>query len=155
LAGNNSFAGSFTVAAGTLAIGAQDALPLNIDLAVQNGAALNLGTFGNGNSSAPSKPIHSLTINGGTVRVPNSSADFWLNQVSMTGGSIDMTGSSLFWLHFNGAAPTLTTNASSQTATIAGGLGEIRNNSADDLVFNVAAGTTASGIDLDIGVPLV
>jgi autotransporter-associated beta strand protein len=155
LAGNDTFGGSFTVAAGTLAIGGQDVLPLNMDLTVQNGAALNLGTFGNGSSSAPSKPIHSLTLNGGQLRVPNSSADFWLNQLNMTGGNIDMTGSSLFWLHFNGATPTLTTNASNQTATIGGGIGEIRNNSADDLVFNVASGFTPNGIDLDVGETLV
>jgi autotransporter-associated beta strand protein len=155
LAGNNTFAGSFTVSEGTLAIGAQDALPQNIDLTVNSGATMNLGTFGNGNSSAPSKPIHSLTLNGGTLRVPNSSADFWLNQLNFTGGSIDMTGSILFWMHFNGATPKLKTNPSNQTATIGGGIGEIRNNSADDLVFDVGAGTTASGIDLDVDSTLV
>jgi autotransporter-associated beta strand protein len=155
LAGNNTFAGSFTVAAGTLAIGGQDALPQNIDLTVNSGAALNLGTFGNGNSSAPSKPINSLTLNGGLLRVPNSSADLWLNQLSMTGGNVDMTGSTLFWMHFNGATPKLTTTASNQTATIGGGICEIRNNSADDLVFNVNSGFTASGIDLDVDAQLV
>ena len=155
LAGNNTFAGSLTVAAGTLAIAGQDVLPLNTDLTVQSGAAMNLGTFGNGNSSSPSKPIHSLTLNGGTLRVPNSSADFWLNQLNFTGGNVDMTGSTLFWLHFNGATPKLTTSASSQTVTIGGGICEIRNNSADELVFNVAPGTTASGIDLDVGAQLV
>jgi autotransporter-associated beta strand protein len=155
MAGNNTFAGSLTVAAGTLAIAGQDVLPQNIDLTVQSGAAMNLGTYGNGNSSAPSKPIHSLTINGGQLRVPNSSADFWLNQLSMTGGSIDMTGSTLFWMHFNGATPAITTNASNQTATIGGGIGEIRNNSADDLVFNVGSGFTPGGIDLDVGATLV
>src|SRR5205085_1790189 len=88
LAGNSTFAGSFNVAAGTLAIGGQDALPLNADVSVQSGAALNLGTFGNGNSTVASKPIHSLTVNGGLVRVPNSSGDYWLNQLALTGGTV-------------------------------------------------------------------
>jgi autotransporter-associated beta strand protein len=155
LAGNNTLAGSFNVASGTLAIGAQDALPLNMDLTVQSGAAVNLAGFGNGSSTTPSKPLHSLTLNGGTLRVPNSAADFWLNQLSMTGGNIDMTNSALFWMHFNGATPAITANVSNQTATIGGGVCEIRNNSADDLVFNVAPGSDPSDIDLDVGAQLV
>jgi autotransporter-associated beta strand protein len=154
---NNTYTGNFSVNAGTLAIGAHNVLAANSNVSINNGGVLALqGNFGNGDSTTPAKAIHGININGGLMRVPASSGDFWLNQLEFTGGKLDVSGSSLFWMHFTGASPTLRTNASSETATIGGGsLCQIRNNSGSNFVFDVEQGTTPGGIDLDVTTQLV
>src|SRR6185437_8070210 len=53
------------------------------------------------NSTAP---VGTMQLAGGKLTVPAGSADYYVNQLSVSnGGSIDLTGASSFWLHMTGS----------------------------------------------------
>ena len=68
----------------------------------------------------------------------------------MTGGTIS---GSADWYNGITNTPTLTTNPSTTTAVISSGF-NFRLSNSGSLTFNVAQGTTASGIDLLISGPI-
>src|SRR5207244_4016861 len=131
LRGANTFTGNLLVASGTLGIASDANLgnaahvrtlstpfaqsgglhflhdgPAGTNVTVSAGAEFNTG----GLSNLAATAIGTLTLNGGTFRVPNGGGDYYLNQLATgsTGGAVDFTGSSNFWLHLTGVGASIT-----------------------------------------------
>lgn len=149
-----SYTGGTFINNGTLQVAQGNAIPAGTNVSVQSGGQFNLGLFGNSAGTA----IGTLSLNGtGTFRVPSGSSDYYLNKLTMTGGTVDFTGTSNFWLHLTGSGAGITTNASSTTANwIGDGTSRIQNDSAIAVPFSILVnpGSTTSGIDLDAGIRL-
>jgi fibronectin-binding autotransporter adhesin len=98
--GNNFNLSATTVNGGTLGITASGAvLPAGQDVKVNAGATLNYGNGATINNSGSA--IGNLILNGGNFRISGGSGDFYLNQLSSySSGSVDLTGSSNYWMHF-------------------------------------------------------
>ena len=114
---------------------------------VNNGGTLRLSTGDATGYGGGASALTVINLVGGTLNV-NTTANQTLGSavVNLTGGSI--SGVSGGNLDFFGGASALNSLASSTTATITGvPLSPLRQGST---TFNVAAGTTANGIDLDI-----
>ena len=110
----NTYSGGTFVNGGTLTLGSGTAIPTGGSVTVADGATFNTSGLTNGISNA----IGTLTINGaGTFRVPSGSGDYYLNQLAMTNGNVDFTGTSNFWLHFTGASAGITINSGTSTWT--------------------------------------
>jgi autotransporter-associated beta strand protein len=159
--GSNTYTGTgFTYATnvlgGTLQLGNGNAIPTGTHVYVTSGATFNTGGLSNSAATAiGTLYVGGFGSQGGTFRVPSGSGDYYLNKLSMTGGTVDFTGTTNFWLHFTGAGAGITTNASSTTATwIGAAVSRIQNDTAGPLTITVAFGSTASGIDLDAGITL-
>ena len=151
LGGNNTYTGTTLVNAGTLRLGAGTAIPTGGNVTVASGAIFDIQGFSNSQDS----PIGTLTLLGGTFRVPTGSGDYYLNALAMSGGTVDFTGTSKFWLHLTGTSPGISTSASTATAVWTGGdRSRIQNDGSSPLTVSVAAGTTPSGIDLDAGIEI-
>ena len=117
----NTYAGGTSVNSGTLRLGNGTAIPTGGSVFVSTGATFDTNGLSNGTAfGGSSTPIGTLTLIGGTFRVPVGSGDYHLNTLTMTGGTVDYTGTSDFWLHFTGTGAGITTNASSATATWVG-----------------------------------
>ena len=98
--------------------------------------------------------VSAIAINGGVLNFSGTQADnggITASSVTMTGGTISGTRSD--WYHGLTSTPTLITNASSTTAVISSGF-FLRLTTAGNLTFNVAPGTTPSGIDLLVSGPI-
>ena len=151
LADNNTYTGTTLVNAGTLQLGEGSAIPSGGNVTVASGASFDIQGFSNSQDS----PMGTLTLLGGTFRVPTGSGDYYLNGLAMSGGTVDFTGTSKFWLHLTGTNPSISTSASTTTAVWTGaGRSRIENDSSSPLTIDVAAGTTPSGIDLDAGIEI-
>ncbi len=150
-----SYTGGTFVTSGQLLLGNGTAIPTGGNVTV-SGGEFNTNGLGNGDFTSSSNAIGTVALSGtGTFRIPSGAANYHLNQLAMTGGSVDMTGAGAAYLHFRNAGAGITTNASNTTAVMAGGtLTRLQNDSASALPIDVAAGTTPSGIDLDVGIPL-
>jgi autotransporter-associated beta strand protein len=140
----NIYTGGTIVNAGTLMLGSGTAIPAGGNVIVASGATFNTGGLSNGISIGSStNAIGAITLTGGTFRVPSGSGDYWLNQLVMTGGTVDFTGTSNFWLHFTNAGAAITTNASPTTATwIGAGTSHIQNDTAGPISITVNPGST-------------
>ncbi|MEX2091678.1 MAG: autotransporter-associated beta strand repeat-containing protein, partial [Pirellulales bacterium] len=152
----NSYTGDTYVEAGTLNVGASGAvMPANSNVTVSPGATFQL-SFTSGSNSA--SPLGTLTLDGGTLFAPpTANPDYSLNQLVMTGGAVNLADSGPV-LRLVGAGAALTTKASSTTATLFGNAffgGALVNDTGSPAPINVAAGATASGIDLDAGIRLI
>src|SRR5262249_18458499 len=99
----NTYTGGPTVSRGTLALGCGTPIPAPTTVTVAAGAQFNIGSLSNTGAA-----IGALTLNGGTFRVPSGSGDYYLNQLNMTGGTVDFTGAGNFWLHLTGAGAGIT-----------------------------------------------
>lgn len=78
-----------------------------------------------------------------------------MKTITVTGGTLDFTGSANMWLHLRNAGASINTLASSTTTTFIQGASttsRIQNDTAAPVLINVAAGSTPSGIDLDNGI---
>jgi autotransporter-associated beta strand protein len=149
----NSYTGGTFVNAGTLMLGSGTAIPTGTNVTVATGGQFNISNLSNSAGTA----IGTLALSGtGTFRVPSGNADYHLNQLQMTGGTMDFTGTNNFWLHFRNAGAAITTNASSTTATWIGAPGSrIQNDgTTTTLIMTVNSGSTPNGIDLDAGITL-
>jgi autotransporter-associated beta strand protein len=114
---------------------------------VNSGATLRLSTGDATGYSGGSAALTVINLTGGTLNV-NTTSNQTLGSavINMTGGTI--SGLSGGNIDFFGGGSALNTFASSTTSVISGvQLSPLRQGST---TFNVAAGTTASGIDLDI-----
>ncbi len=146
----NTYGGGTFVNAGTLI--AHNSIPTGGNVTVANGAQFNIGSIGNSTDSA----IGILNLAGsGTFRVTGGSSDYYLDKLVMTGGSVDLTGTANFFLHFLNNNALISTGSSSTTASLIGsGASRIQNDSGVPMDIIVGQGTTPSGIDLDAGVIL-
>src|SRR5207253_10048414 len=140
----NNYTGGTYVNSGTLMLGTGTAIPANSAVIVAAGAQFNIGSFSNTGAA-----IGTLTLNGGTFRVPSGSGDYYLNQLNMTGGTVDFSGSGNFWLHFTGASAGITLNYAYPGANwIGSGSSRIQNDTASPLNINMNNGTLNVGIIL-------
>ena len=148
--GNSTYTGGTIVNGGTLALiggGAQ----IVGNLTINSGATVNdAGNWCLG-SNAPSC-VTGIAINGGVLTFTGGfGGGTSATNITMTGGTI--SGLAPDWYHGLTTTPTLTTNASTATAVISSGF-DLRLTSGGNLTFNVAQGTTPSGVDLLVSGPM-
>jgi len=151
LGGTSTVGGNFSVGGGTLQLGTSTAMPSGANVTVANGATFDMHGLSNGPSPLPC----TLALPGGTFHAgPAAYGDFFLSALAMTGGTIDCTDAGEYWLHLGGTSPTISTSAAADTAVWTGAAAQLRNDGLSPLAINVAAGTTPSDIDLDVGIQL-
>ena len=146
-----SYTGGTFVTSGRLLLGNGTAIPTNSDVTV-SGRQFDIGSFRNLAATA----IGTLSVSdAGVFRVPSGGSNYYLNQLTMNGGTVDFTGTSNFWLRFVNSGAAINVNANSNTATwIGDSTSRIQNDTGDTLIVTVNQGTTPSGIDLDAGISL-
>lgn len=145
--------GVINVNAGTLVLASGVPVSPGMSFTAAAGATMSFGTFGNNNSDAGA--FGSLTVTGGAAKVTGGAGDLAIRTVTLTGGSLDFTGTNNFFWHFRNAGAAINTLAAATTATFVQGASttsRIQNDTASPLVITVAAGTTPSGIDFDNGI---
>ena len=146
LAGANldTFTGTTIVNAGTLLLGktAGDASN-NYGGALRGDLIINSGATAQIQNHSQVDDTKNIWINGGTFDLNTWTDGTSTGGIQFTGGSMVGASSGVFRL-----GGTLTTNAAATTATISGG--QLWLNLVSGADFNVAAGTTPSGIDLSI-----
>src|SRR5438876_521493 len=110
--GSNTYGGGTIVNGGTLALGVGTAIPTGGNVTVNAG-----GTFSTaGLSNSATTAIGTLAVNGtGVFRVSSGSGNYYLNQLQMTDGTVDFSGSANFWLHFTGSGAGITINSGTST----------------------------------------
>ncbi|MCC6821280.1 MAG: autotransporter-associated beta strand repeat-containing protein [Verrucomicrobia subdivision 3 bacterium] len=153
LSAQNTYTGGTTVNGGSLNLtgGGGSRGTIRSAATINSGGTLQLSTGDATGYGGGASALTLINLLGGTLNV-NTTANQTLGSavINLTGGAI--TGLAGGNLDFFGGASALNTLASSTTATISGvPLSPLRQGST---TFDVAAGTTASGIDLDITSPL-
>jgi autotransporter-associated beta strand protein len=141
LGGANTYIGGTVITSGTLVLANAAAVPAGGSVNVAAGATLNTGGYSNTAATA----ISTLTVTGGTVRVPTGTSDFYVNQLAMTGGAVDATGSTIFGLHLVNSGAAVTINAGSSSWI--GGTSHIQNDTTGPLTIT-ANGSLIAGIAL-------
>ena len=150
LSGISTYTGGTTVNAGTLILGnGGGAGAVRGVVNVNSGATLTLGV-NNALGYNAGTQVTTLNINGGLVNVSGNNGDEgFITSFNLTGGTLAYatTNGSAYQINAaDASAPGITSNASSTTSLISGGL-NIRGGT---LGFNVASGSTPSGIDLNV-----
>ncbi len=149
LSGINTYTGGTTVSNGTLTLNAGGGSGAVRGVVNVNSGATLLLSVNNALGYNAGSQVTTVNINGGTVNTTGALSDEgYITSFNLTGGTLAYTGSNASNAYqFNAgdaSAPGITSNASATTSTISGGL-NIRSGT---LGFNVASGTTPSGIDL-------
>src|SRR5262245_60885208 len=81
-----------------LMLGRGTAIPAGTNVTVASGAVFAIGSLGNSVTTA----IGELTLNGGKLR-PSGSGEYYLNKLTMTGGTVEFTNVPNYWLlHLSG-----------------------------------------------------
>lgn len=144
LAGLNTYTGTTTVNAGTLALGVGGGAGAVLGpITVNSGATLNLtATDALGYNTGTT--TGTLTVNGGTVNNAVAGNQGFLTNFNLTGSTVTSTGTGPFFFGSTDSSVGITSNASGTTSVISASV--IARNSA--LTFTVAQGTTATGVDL-------
>ncbi len=142
LTGINTYTGGTTVTAGTLTLGAGGGSgairgPLNIN----SGTTVNL-TAGDALGFNVGTSVTTVSISGGRINNSTASNNSYITNYSLTGGTISSSGGGNYNFSTGNG---VTTKASNLTSVISGPI-IIRD--ANNLTFNVASGTTPTGIDL-------
>jgi autotransporter-associated beta strand protein len=149
ISAQQTFTGGTTINAGTVNLtgGGGSSGPLRGPVTVNPGGTLQISTGDGFGYNADSTVINPLNIVGGTVNVSSTANQTLGNAtINLTGGAV--TGATSGNLDFFQGGSSLNTFAASNTATISGlPLSPLRQG---NTTFTVAAGTTPSGIDLDI-----
>jgi autotransporter-associated beta strand protein len=144
---SNGYGGGTIINGGTLQLGTGTAIPTGSNVFVGSGAQFNIGPFSNGSSAA----IGTVSLNGGTFRVPSGSGDYYLNRLDMTGGALDFTGTNNFWMHFTGAGAGITTFAGTTNWT-GSNISRIQNDTSSPLQVTLHGGAMLNaGIILSSG----
>lgn len=142
---SNTYKGLTTINGGTVALGVGDAIPANTEVIVNAGAQFNIGTFSNTPATAPSD----LSVSGGTFRVPSGSGDYYVNDLGMGGGTIDLTGTTNFKLHIIRPNTSIHESILSIGNWIGSGTSSILNDTGVPITIN-----TDSGSQLNAGIIL-
>jgi fibronectin-binding autotransporter adhesin len=136
----NTYTGGTIITSGTLALSGFNSanLPVGRNVTVGNGsgpAQLNLSNISNNTAGTA---IGSLSVNGGTIHAPGGlGGDFCLNQLSMTGGTVDLSASPNYVLHFVNAGAGITINSINPGAStwLGGGTSRIQNDTSSPLTI--------------------
>lgn len=126
---SNTYTGGTFVNSGTLLLSNGSAIQTGRNVTVAAGAVFDTGGF----SNTPSSAIGTLTLNGGSFRVPSGNGNYYLNKLVMTGGAVDFAGTSNFGLHFTGSGAGITANDFGTTNWTGGGTSSIINDTASPL----------------------
>jgi fibronectin-binding autotransporter adhesin len=140
LGNTGAYSGGTFVSGGTLALSVGTALPTGGNVTVDNGAQFNIG----GNSNTSATAIGALSLNNATFRVPTGGGDYYVDHLVMTNGTVDVTGTSNFWLHLTNSAGVTINGSSTWTGS---GTSRVQNDS------GAAATITVYGF-LDAGIIL-
>ncbi|HEY1380555.1 MAG TPA: autotransporter-associated beta strand repeat-containing protein, partial [Gemmataceae bacterium] len=129
----NTYTGGTYVEGGRLTLGSGTAIPTGGNVTIAAGAEFNTAGFGNSQLTTAG----TVALNGGTFRVPPGSGDYYLNQLQMTGGTVDFTGTSNFGLLLTGPGAGVTVNDGTSTNTWAGDTARVRNATSNSLSISV------------------
>ena len=153
ISGQNTYTGGTVVNGGTLSLaGGGGTGTIRGALAVNSGAFVDFtgwslgysgGNDGGGGNSG--NIVNAITVNGGTLN-SNAASGIAVSSLTMTGGVF--SGTALDWYYGLTNNPTVTTNASNTTAVISAGINVRLNGASNNITFNVAQGTTPSGVNL-------
>jgi autotransporter-associated beta strand protein len=141
------------VTGGTLRLSGTTPLTFAIgtNFTVSSGATLDFGAFGAGSTT---NTFGDIAVNGGTVLIQGIDDPF-IKSLTFAGGTLDFTGSSNMWLHFNGTGAGINVNTAGTTVNFIQGsstTSRIMNDTAAPLPIVVASNSPANGIDLDAGI---
>lgn len=142
--GYDSYAGGTTVASGTLALAAPNnyyAGAISGNLTISPGAFVSLqtqNTLGSGSGFC----VTTLNVNGAVIDNANGYDNGYTTNFVLNGGTMSSSGGGNYDFTTGYG---ITTNASTATSVISSALTSQSGNSLD---FNVASGTTQSGVDL-------
>ena len=153
LTGTNTFTGGTTVNAGTLTLnngGGSGVVQGTVT--VNTNAILNLAK-GDALGYASGSQVTTLNVAGGNVTSTAGNSEGYLTNFNLTGGTV--SAGSLFRFNVNATTtPGITSLASGTTSTFAATIDDFPaagvGAATGSLGINVAAGTTASGVDLTI-----
>ena len=82
LSGNNTFAGRFTIEAGTVALGSNTALPASAPLTLAGGT-VTCGSFANAAGALTLSGDATINLGGGSLSVADSSGETWANGATL------------------------------------------------------------------------
>ena len=151
LSNSNTFTGGTTVNGGTLNLNAGGGNGAVRGVVTVNSGATLLLSVNNALGYTAGSQVTLVNINGGTVNTTGALSDEgYLTSYNLTGGTLAYTGSTAAneyqFAAADATAPGISSSASATTSLISGGL----NIRSGNLGFNVAKGTTASGVDLNV-----
>ena len=137
-----TYTGGTTVNAGTLNLGVGGSTgTLRGTLTINSGATVK-ATAVDALGYTAGVSLTNVTINGGTFDNAATNNNGYLTTFFMNGGTISSSGGGA--INFNGTGYGITTSSNAETATVSAPI-TLRANGA---TFNVAAGSTSSGVDL-------
>ena len=142
ISGVSTFTGGTTVNAGTLNLGVGGSTgTLRGTLTINSGATVK-ATAVDALGYTAGVSLTNVTINGGTFDNAATNNNGYITTFFMNGGTISSSGGGA--INFNGTGYGITTSSNAETATVSAPI-TLRANGA---TFNVAAGSTSSGVDL-------
>jgi autotransporter-associated beta strand protein len=151
LGGNVTNAGGLFVTSGTAMLASGVTLQTNVT--ISGTGIFNTGVVSNTAATA----IANVSVSGsGQFVVPSGSGNFYLNKLTMTAGTVDLSGISSYALHLTGSGASVTTNVSAIGAVWKGVSGASLSNdtgSAVNITVN-GGGPGVAGIDLDCDLAL-
>jgi autotransporter-associated beta strand protein len=147
--GNNTYTDGTDINVGTLRLGNGNAIPTGSTVQVFAGATFDIGTLSNNSNTA----IGTLYLagTGQFIVGTGSNGDYHLSGLDFSGGAVTDGGlSNTFYLHLHGGTG-IRTHGSNIVATIdLASASRVQNDSNGPTNINVDAGSTVTGIDLDI-----
>jgi autotransporter-associated beta strand protein len=145
LGNSNSYSGGTIVNNGVLALnyGSNSAGTIVGPLTINPGAAVEL-TASNALGLSSGSSVTTVFINGGFLDNPTAGSQGFVANLSLTAGTMTASGGGAYQFSTSGA--TITTNSSTSSSVISGGLNVLGNS----LTFNVSQGSAAGGIDLRV-----
>ena len=145
LTNGNTYTGGTIVNGGTLTLNKGGQVGTIVGtLTINPGASVNLldqDDLGWGGGTC----VTTVSISGGLINNSNGNNNGYITNFNLTGGTMTSTGGGYYNFN-NGGGYGITTNASASSSVITGGI-DIRSSS-PNMIFNVAAGSTPSGVDL-------
>jgi autotransporter-associated beta strand protein len=135
---SNSYSGGTFVTAGTLLLTQPFAIRTGTSVTVGGTGTLNTGGLTN-----QTGPLGALNVAGsGQVVATSGSGGYYVNRLTMTGGAIDLTGTTGYALHFPNGSTGITVNANATASTFTGPISSsvINDSSSTPLAINVADG---------------